>query len=259
MERCEGHRRESDFLNYIFDDDNNSVYPVQSENISDFIENISILEDARSAIEIRNLFECWNYFSNLRKTIHCSILTRGLIEHGHDIMMSKLIVNAGVFSNCERQSRCPITENKIIYPTPEFICERFDTLIDYTNQLSLHLENEIKKHGLTDSVVRRCVKFFAWFFISFIRLHPFSDGNGRIAHIILGYLQLLLLRTPIALFSKLKDSTVNRLDYLNAIAETHNQHVLHTCNNNWCFLSKPYSVATIIFRRISNENLKMIT
>jgi hypothetical protein len=256
MESYEGYRRESDFLNYTFDVSN--VYPIQSENISDFIENISILEDARSEIEIRNLFECWNYFSNLRKTLHCSILTRGLIEHGHNIMMSTLIDNAGVFSNCDRQSSCPITGNKIIYPTPEFICERFDTLIDYTNQLSLHLENEIKKHGLTDSVVRRCVKFLAWFFISFIRLHPFSDGNGRLAHIILGYLQLLILRTPTALFSKLKDSSLNRVDYLKAIAETHNQHILHACENHWCFSSKPYSLATIILRRIPSGNMRKI-
>lgn len=236
------HELEINFIKTMGQDENVGLHTEED------IHNIRILTPkfplTKPEQETYNMFLCWEFFSQIHRDTGKSFLTRGLIEQGHEILMKNLIKNPGKMSENKRQTQCPILNKNIYYPDPDFITEQFDTFIDYTNQIYSYLENKILKCGFNEKVIKLAIKFHAWFFISFIRLHPFSDGNGRLARILYAYLQLSISPVPIGIYNRF--SKTSKTDYMKVISEVQLQHETHMCNQHWCFISKPHALSNLI-------------
>jgi Fic family protein len=187
---------------------------------------------------------CWELFSQIHKDSGKTLLTRGIIEKGHEILMKNLIGNPGRMSESKRQTVCPISNKNIYYPSPEFIKERFDTFLDYANQMYSYLDSEIRIRGVTEKLVEVSIKFYAWFFISFVRLHPFSDGNGRLTRMLHAYLQLSISPVPVGIYNMFSKTSKN--DYMKVVVEVRGQHEKHACNEHWCFISEPRALSAVI-------------
>jgi len=137
------------------------------------------------------------------------------------------------------------------YPSPLFIKSVYPTLLDYANFMACYFKDRLDKNGPDKETVRDVVKFCAWFFYSFVSLHPFSDGNGRMSRLLYFYIQSLLSPFAVGVYNIY--SSTNKTDYYKAIRQVReeNRRSLESeesqwRKNNWIFKSKPSELATMI-------------
>ena len=90
-------------------------------------------------------------------------------------------------------SLCPFTDAWYRYPEPINVISKLESLCDKINILVLGWQTDKDLHVL----IRMC----GWFFHEFVTLHPFLDGNGRIARFVVLHLLAMLFSVPIPLFS----------------------------------------------------------
>lgn len=140
-------------------------------------------------------------------------LTVDLIKSTHRVLMDRLISNPGEFRTSEAYpSGCDS-----FYVASASIEARLESLLDTYNSI---LE-EVK--DLSCGVI---FKLAAWFLYHFLTLHPFSDGNGRLARILANSILFLHVPFPVALKPRAASTTTAsdaieqwRRHYINAIVE----------------------------------------
>ena len=70
---------------------------------------------------------------------------------------------------------------------------------------------EKKKTKVTEESVLEMIKIFAWFSSSFIQLHPYGDGNGRLSRILYYYIQSFLTSFAVSIYNIY--APTNKSDY----------------------------------------------
>ena len=110
----------------------------------------------------------------------------------------------------------------------------FQPKLDQYNTLYCFL----KKLNMTEKNIESLYKLVAWIFLQIIKLHPFSDGNGRCCRILAAYILYLINPFPCPIYNNIYDLTENNELYIDSIikAQTTGNLQDFTCiliESNW--------------------------
>lgn len=141
-------------------------------NTLTLIETKAVLEDKISigGKQLREIYEVINHnkaFQYLKETIASEELDEKKIKNIHEILTEN-IIQGGIYRNTDVQ----ITGANHMPPTPN----------EMYNQLKFFYEDlRINKNKMYP------IELAAWTHAEFVRIHPFIDGNGRTARLIMNY------------------------------------------------------------------------
>ena len=186
-----------DKINKSFDIDYTYNSTTIEGNTLTLIETKTILEDNISigGKKLREIYEVTNHnkaFDYVKKSIlNNEELTENKIKDIHEILTEN-IFQGGIY----RSTDVTITGATHTPPTPN----------DMYNQLKFFYE-DLKENSLKMNPI----ELAAWTHAEFVRIHPFPDGNGRTARLIMNYQLMQKGFLPINI--KVED----RIEYYNAL------------------------------------------
>ncbi|CAG8687642.1 3528_t:CDS:2 [Cetraspora pellucida] len=96
-------------------------------------------------------------------------------------------------------------QDNFVYMAPDFINDRMDELFRQCRE----------KFGKTDLQLKEAIKYGACFLAYFLLIHPFINGNGRVARLLLSYLLSRFTVVPLSLYTGIKTRDV----YLQCLRE----------------------------------------
>lgn len=164
-------------------------------------------------------------------------ITVDLLCEFHKVLMQHDSRIAGQISKSIRCTVCLLKRVKLYYPEPEIVEEVFPILCDSINIMTTELFNAAKSK-LDESLLTEIIRFFAWSFISLLSLHPFGDGNGRWARLVLHFLHHILSPLPVPIYNVFSPS--NRNDYIMALCRDRAENQVFSYN------TKPSDLAAMI-------------
>lgn len=128
-------------------------------------------------------------------------LTLSMILQFHDLLLKGIHPDAGMI----RQSVTYATRDggRYFYISPNSCEQELQGLIDNTN---INIDKSLS--------LKEKFEVSAEFFVRFLTIHPFSDGNGRVARLVVNYLLWSSLGIPFRIPSEI----VGREKYLDAVS-----------------------------------------
>lgn len=165
-------------------------------NTLSLIQTKAVLEDGISigGKALREIYEVVNHnkaFEFVKKsTQEKRVLDENIIKEIHALLMENILVG-GIYRNVEVR----ISGAKHKPPMPSEMYEQIK--IFYSDMQNMAGENDIE--------------FAAWTHAEFVKIHPFVDGNGRTARMIMNYQLLASGFLPVSI------SKGNRLEYFEAL------------------------------------------
>lgn len=167
-------------------------------NTLSLIETKIVLEDGISigGKELREIYEVINHKKAYRYVKKCIAaekqLSENIVKDIHSILTENIIIG-GIYRNQEVRisgaGHTPPSGNDMYVQIKNFFSD-----LQYKNELN-------------------AIELAAWTHAEFVRIHPFIDGNGRTARLIMNY---QLMRNGFLPISIAKE---NRLEYYNALEE----------------------------------------
>lgn len=100
------------------------------------------------------------------------------------------------------------------YPSHLIVEELLYSIIDQHNHHMIILQERSPNVSVHDRLVY-LIKSAAWTVFNFVNAHPFSDGNGRMCHLLAGYVMTGINLFPVHPYHK--DGLNFRQDYIDAI------------------------------------------
>ena len=161
-------------------------------------ENCSTKEEEKDLDKLLDVKEC------IQKA-H-KILTTGVLPEGKIPGQFSTRVRYGIFNN-----------QKYYYPhfKTENIAEAaVQNIIDKYHNHLVNIKREIQK-PMTLELLEKIFKVAAVFLFSFLQLHPFSDGNGRLGRLLCSHVLGLFSPFPTAIYNVF--SSTHRQDYVQAL------------------------------------------
>jgi Fic family protein len=122
------------------------------------------------------------------------VLSTTTIEKVHEIIGRDVIPLAGTL----RVTCAGASGTAVRYTDPEDIRFQLDSLVSFVNE---KLEVVVDDAFPTPFILRLLLRISTFFFAEFLKIHPFSNGNGRTARLLVSY--FLLSRAsavPISLY-----------------------------------------------------------
>lgn len=238
------------------EDDITAISEIENSGTAVLEDHIcSSQEKERANRETKNMFRTLRYFYKTFNDIGANagpILTEQIVLKGHEILMKNLTVNAGKLSENERETTCPIFNKRIVYPSPSFVEEVLPGFLDTANYMAVYLNHRRFRENYGPDFLKTVVKFCAWFFYNLISLHPFGDGNGRMARLLFCYLQYMITPFPVGIYNIF--AKTRKRDYMKAISRTRERLISHLQQTNnkrglkegWSLECKPAELATMI-------------
>lgn len=163
------------------------------------VENVLLKKgDSRQSQKILNLSYTYDQFlSKESKTV-----SKDLTKKIHGTIMHNLLENAGKY---RVRDAAPSGQLHQLYTTPSKIDKCLNNLL------------KCVQSPLPDPVsLTECIRLSAYFFSTFLKIHPFSNGNGRTAKVLLS----LLLEKQVGLPVLVRNSKEKRTYYLECLEDT---------------------------------------
>lgn len=172
-------------------------------------------DDTRASIKINNLmYSMQTLFPDIFKFVNCEskinyeIFTPEFIRNLHEKVMANLVAKPGAY----RTNWAAPSQENWMFLVPEKIPENLDRLcVDLRKELEDEFKNELDENCL----VRR-VKIAANFLTQFLQIHPFTNGNGRVARLLISWLMADLSVVPVPLLTTIS----SRHTYLDCIRDS---------------------------------------
>lgn len=157
-------------------------------------------------MKVKNLYDTHLFL----QTVPASDFSLDVIKNVHERIAKGLGISSGY-----RKHQAAAAQTNVFYLSPNKIESRLASLIEFVN----------KKRSLCASL-EDSLKVACIFFSEFLRIHPFADGNGRAARILIIHLLRNRCTVPFTLFLN-----ENRNDYLTVLMESqshNNMNALYT-------------------------------
>lgn len=167
----------------------------EAKEVKEMIKTFFPYLDAEKATcELQNLYNACNFLFVPESKIN--FLSIPFIQKINSIVMKDLLSSAGQF----RVKDVTAFGCNVKYCVSTKIENELTTLCTFINNLPQHT---------TRDVIRRA----SFFFSEFLLIHPFEDGNGRTARLLLSYLLQSISTMPVSLYL----DTNSRAIYLDAL------------------------------------------
>jgi Fic family protein len=134
------------------------------------------------------------------------ILTVDMITTLHGIIGHDIIPTAGSF----RETHAGAAGLMVTYSPPAMIRSRLELIVKFVNA-------EVAAISAATALPTRLqllLRLSAFFFAEFLKVHPFANGNGRTARLLVSYILCRVCVVPISIFS-----TIDRKTFLDVIME----------------------------------------
>lgn len=128
--------------------------------IKDIISGVHVIGPEKEILEVKNAYKAYQMIDKLNPYSEKDLLK------AHKILTDSLVKNPGTYRN---HKEAVYSGNKIIFVAPPE---------DMVGQLIKDLFDWLKKDEETPLIIKSCV-----FHYEFVFIHPFSDGNGRVARL----------------------------------------------------------------------------
>ncbi len=165
-------------------------------NTLTLIQTKTIIEDGLSVggKELREIYEVANHakaFSYVKKCVsEGKLLDENIVKDIHALLMEN-ILTGGVYRNVEVRitgaGHKPPKPSEMYYQVKKFFAD-----LPYKTDLNV-------------------IELAAWTHAEFVRIHPFTDGNGRTSRMIMNYQLLVNNFLPVSIAKE------NRLEYFEAL------------------------------------------
>lgn len=158
-----------------------------------------LINSNKHLIEICNLmYVAHTLFGNtFNKKNDCKI-NIDLIKNVNKKILNNISTDNGHF----RKKFVMASGTSIIYCPPESIERRLNILIQFVN-------SELNSCPNTFDTLLNNIKIISIFFVEFLRIHPFIDGNGRSARILFNYLLSNFFIIPVSIYSSTREYYIN--------------------------------------------------
>ena len=177
------------------------------------------------------------------------ILSVDLIKQIHSIIGKDIIEDAGSF---RKKNVCGLSSS-VIYATAKTIPERLEELIYFFNSMITEVNEEDRDRDRDQRKKDRLLFMIAlgsFFFSEFLLIHPFINGNGRTARILLNYILQSEVSFPFSIYLDGGDrdrcgvggdrDRCGRRKYLDAVEKRNydkhpteiTKYILHACNRS---------------------------
>lgn len=183
---------------------------IQVDDILNIIENRKT-KLSRNEIKILNMYNamCYIFPDSFVPFLDTTYFTVDLAITLHKLTCNDLLNNCGEF----RTKPCSPSNENYEYVRPDEIQPRLAHLFEETRKL-------LKENKLSSiDKIELQIKIAACFFAEFLDIHPFVNGNGRVARLLLSYILSDICVVPIALYNSTQS---NRSIYLTCLRESRN-------------------------------------
>lgn len=167
--------------------------------------------------EAAKILQCpqktWQQMTNLKSVLYVFTtpppsVTVSLICHLHQLLMKNLLPMSQCGHYRIKDAR-PSGSNMFYFARPNTISDRLQCLVDFVND---HLPT------LTTPIDR--IKMASFFMSQFLLIHPFANGNGRLARILLSILLTDTFVVPIAFTWNSRNNYIAALEHGDTEAPT---------------------------------------
>ena len=174
-------------------------------------------------LTLQNLYRCAaSLFSEWPSMeISPTELTIDLAKNLHRDLMRDLKSISGEDVGEWRKTKVHPHGSNTVYANPADVTPKIEQLFDL-------VVGKIKPHdGTVESLLHNLV-VGAWFFVEFLLIHPFLDGNGRTARVLMSLLVSQTTVVPISLYRRLRRESGSpdpREYYMTALEHSHNEEI----------------------------------
>lgn len=157
-------------------------------------------DDSRISIKVNNfnkamndLFQnCW--FADGPSQLPIESFTPEFIQNIHKQVAADLVDSPGVY----RENDSGPSKERWTYLSPHQIS---DCLEDLCKFIRCEIIKEQSDLSLQNNCIVSRVKIVATFLANFLQIHPFTNGNGRVARLVISWLMSDMFIVPVPLYS----------------------------------------------------------
>ena len=142
----------------------------------------------------------WTKIKNIKQALHYlraveipEFLTIDLIQSVHNIVGSEIIESAGNY----RTTHAVAAGTCVVYLPPAHIADRLQILVSFVNK---NLAAAIDIGMTTVDRLKLHLRVSTLFFSEFLKIHPFGNGNGRTARLLVNRLMMHGAVVPISVY-----------------------------------------------------------
>jgi Fic family protein len=157
-------------------------------SLEDIDTHLSSTTASKMSKKVRNLKAAMDHLfpSHSRDSLYNEQFTPRLALSVHAMVGDGIIPNSGTY----RQTGAMAVQENYVYCHPEMIPRRMDTLFE---QVHVAVVNNTRLSDI--------IKIAASFLSSFLWIHPFTNGNGRVARLLTSVILLQNTLLPVSIYS----------------------------------------------------------